>query len=72
VRDTDVADASGGFPFAHRLRVRLDVEQVVHLHEVHALRLHETKGFLHLPDALLAAAGPDLGREEKAVAQAEL
>jgi hypothetical protein len=64
------------FPLAFqgkkRLRVGGHVDEVVHLHEVHALHAHAAKRGLHLPDALLAAARPDLGRHEELSGEAEL
>jgi hypothetical protein len=40
--------------------------------EVHALDAHAAEGLLDLPHALVPAVGPDLGRHEELVAQAEL
>jgi len=72
VRDADVADAALPLPVLQRLRVRGDVDQVVHLHQVHLLYAQQAERVLHLPDALLAAAGVDLGGNKEPLAQAEL
>ena len=45
----------------------LPVAQVVDLHQVEALKLPFLKRILHLPDAVLLAIGPDLGRGEQLV-----
>ena len=67
-----MADAALRLPILQGLRMRGDVHQVVYLHEVHALDAQALERGLHLLDALVAAAGVDLGGDEQALAQAEL
>ncbi len=52
--------------------MRGDIDEVVDLHQVHALDAQAPERVLHLADARVAAAGPDLGGDEKPVAHAEL
>src|SRR5467141_3824075 len=71
VGDADVTHALPVFPLEEGFRVGRDIHQVVHLHEVHLLHFQAAERLLHLPDAFGAAAGPDLGGDEQALAQAE-
>ncbi|CFP65228.1 Uncharacterised protein [Bordetella pertussis] len=68
--DADVADAAGGLPFAQHRQVGAPVEQVVDLHEVDALAAQLAQRRLHLRQAGGAAAGPHLGGDKGALAQA--
>ena len=54
------------------LRCVATIEQIVHLHQVDALRAHQAQRRLHLIDAGLAPAGPDLGGEKQRRVQGEL
>ncbi len=72
VGDAEVADLPGCLPFPQRPRVRREVEQVVHLHEVDAVSAQEAEGILHLPHAGVAARGPDFRRQEERLRDAEL
>ncbi len=71
MRDADVAHALLRLPFAQRGRVDLHVDEVVHLHQVHAPGTHALDGALHLADAFVAALRVHLGRHEQRLADAE-
>ena len=68
VRDAQVPDPSLLAPRLHGFGVRGDVEQVVHLHEVHHFHAQALEGLFHLRDAVLAAARPHLGGDEEPLA----
>ena len=70
MRDADGAHAALLLPVEQRLGVCGDVDEVMHLHEVHHLHAQALERGLHLLDAVLAAAGPDLCRYEQAIAHA--
>ena len=55
VRDADVLDLALGLPAPQRLQVRVEIDEVVHLHELDALVLEQRHRALHLLDALLFA-----------------
>ena len=67
MRDAKVADAAVLLPAPQRPQMRLPVEQVMHLHKVYALAPEQCKRALHLRDACLAPARPDLGGDEGAL-----
>src|SRR5712691_528024 len=71
VGDADVTHALAPFPLQEGFRVGRDIDQVVHLHEVHLLHFQAAERLLHLAEAFVAAAGPDLGGDEQPLAQAE-
>src|SRR5229473_3660913 len=71
VGDADVTHALALFPLQEGFRMGRDIDQVVHLHEVHLLHFQAAERLLHLPEAFGAAAGPDLGGDEEPLAQAE-
>ena len=60
VRDAEILHAPFGLPAAQRLQMRVEIDEVVHLHEFDALVLEQRHRALHLLDALLLAmtAGP--------------
>ena len=51
--------------------MHLEIEQIVYLHQFHALCAHQAERLLHLPHTGLLAAGPDFGGEKILVAIAE-
>jgi hypothetical protein len=71
VRNTDVANEPLVFPIGERAEVRVEINQVVDLHEVDALRAESLQGSAHLGDTVLLSARPDLGCEEDVLAQLE-
>src|SRR5438874_11991882 len=70
--DADVAKAALRFPLAHGRELRLEIDQIVHLHEVDPLGLEPRQGALHRIDSGLFTARPDLGREEQSLPNAKL
>jgi hypothetical protein len=66
MRDTQVADAAVLLPAAQRRDMRFPVDEIVHLHEVDVLDLEQRKGALHLSDAGLMSARPNLRGDEGA------
>ena len=70
--DPDIAHAARPLPLEERTRMRLDIGEVVYLHEVHALDAHPAQRLLHLPGALVAPVRPYLGGEKQLLADSEL
>src|SRR5947207_4299310 len=70
--DADVAKAALRFPLAHGRELRLEIDQIVHLHEVDPLGLEPRQGALHRIDSGLFTARPDLGREKEFFPDAKL
>src|SRR5438477_7432324 len=72
VRDAEIADASLLLPAAHGGELGIQINQVVHLHEIEVLYAQARERALDRVDACLAAGGPNYGGEEQPIAQLQL
>src|SRR5207248_6017193 len=67
VTDAEVPNALRRLPLSERAQMCPPVDQVVDLHEIDATGTQAPERLLHLGEARVAPASPDLGREEERV-----
>ncbi len=70
MRDADESNFALLLPSSQGLQMRAVIDQVVNLHQVHALGAQAPERLLHLAHAGVPARGPDLCRKEEPLADA--
>src|SRR5437867_13133552 len=65
MRDSNIADATLLFPFAQSREMRMDIDQVMHLHQIDSLGAQKGHRTFHRFDPALLAVSPDCRCEKK-------
>ena len=69
--DPQVADAALVLPFTQCSQVRINIDQVMHLHQVDSFRAQKRHRAFHRFDSALFTTSPDFGGQKEFAANSE-